>query len=180
MFQGTGLSLDKDLVPIVKVPAIDSRQRHAVVYNMSRVLRKSHQDTFPLFFVSTGLRNRGEIPYPLTEISEKTVDLMHKCLHQMFDILHQLDTECRELYKKTISYDELFQFVESGHVSLPAAACYAKKFELERLDIGMERGLLTEQTMGIYEIALQLEKKYSFFKKYHFMIKSSLHNFDVL
>jgi hypothetical protein len=179
MFSGTKLSLDKDLVPIVKVPAIDSRQRHAVVYNMSRVLRGSHQDTFPLFFVAVGLRNRGEIPYPLTEISEKTVTLMHKCLTDMFDILSQLDTECKAMWHKTISYEELLEFAEHGFVSLPAAACYAKKFKLEKLDIGMERGLIADQTSRVFEIALELEKKYDFFKKYHYMIKNSLHNFDV-
>ncbi|AIK68330.1 hypothetical protein P10VF_117 [Rhizobium phage vB_RleM_P10VF] len=179
MFQGTDLGLDDSLVPIVKVPEINSRQRHAVVYNMSRVLRNSHQDTFPLFFAAVGLRNRGEIPYPLSELSEKTVDLMHRCLREMFDVLSQLEDECRVLWRQTLSYDELFDLTVSGDVSVPAAACYAKKFQLEKLDIGNDRSLLKEQTMRVYEIALKLEKNWNFFKLYRLLVKNSLHNFDI-
>lgn len=179
MFSGTNLKLDKDLVPILKLPAIDTKQKHAVIHNMHRVLRKSHEDTFPLFFVATGLRNQGEIPYPLNILSEKTVDMMHRCLKEMFDVLQPLDKECYLLWQQEHNFESLFEACLKGEVSVPAAACYAKKFGVEYIDIGISLGLQEEQILNVFNVALRLEKEWDFFKKYHQLVKKSLHNFDV-
>jgi hypothetical protein len=179
IFKGKDLKLDDKLVPVFKIPKIDTKQKHAAVHNMSKVLRNSHEDTFPLFFVATGLRNKGEIPYPLNILSEKDISMMHRCLKDMFDILGNLDQECFILWETKNDYESLFTQCVQGKMSIPAAACYARKFGVERIDVGMDLGLQEEQMKSVFDVALKLEKDYRFFTKYHMLVKRSLHNFDV-
>jgi hypothetical protein len=179
IFKGKKLKLDDKLVPVFKIPKVDTKQKHAAIHNMSRVLRKSHEDMFPLFFVSVGLRNKGEIPYPLNILSDKDIDMMHRCLKEMLDILLQLKRECYEIWEETHNYESLFQSCLKGDISVPAAACYARKFGIERIDLGMELGLQEEQLKSVFDIALSLEKESRFFTKYHMLVERSLLGFDL-
>jgi hypothetical protein len=132
-----------------------------------------------LFFVAAALRNGGEIPYPLNLLSEKQINLMHKSLKDMFDVLLLLDDECRVLWDLKHDFDSLLDACISGAVSVPAAACYAKKFRLEHLDIGIGYGLEKEQILNVFQVALRLEREWDFFKKYRLLVQRSLHRFDV-
>lgn len=178
MFEGKKLRLDENLVPIIKVPKVDSNKKHLVIHNMWNVLGKSHQDTFPLIFMGLGLRTGGMIPHPISPLSDASINKIRQSLKDSFDVLSNLENECRELWNERHSYETLFQSVVDKRVSVPAAACYARKFEIERVDMGMT-SLEFDRVSRILDVALEAEKNYKFFVKFYQMVKKSLYRIDV-
>ena len=171
MFSGTDLNLDEELIPVLKMPKADSKQKHAAFHNITRVLRNKDSDVFSLFFVCVGIQNRGVIPYPLELLSETQISKMHSWVSSMFEILNSLDYECSVLWKEKHDFESLLESCVKGEISVPAAACYAKRFRIEKIDLGIERGLVSEQIENVMETCFKLEKRYDFFKKYRLLVQ---------
>ena len=166
LFFATGkMKFDEDHVPIVKVPALDEKKNKFLTINMDRALSNIHSDLFPLYFVSVGIRKLGTIPTPFQDMGPKEILFMKDSMKRMIRELAYLRQEWNSKKDEHFSFDMLLDETIKNRCSVPFAVMYAKKHSIERLDLGMNDGLLRMNVGKILERCFLLERDYSFFSK---------------
>ena len=159
------MKFDEDHVPIVKTPAPDEKKNKFLVMNMDRALSNIHHDLFPLYFVSVGIRKLGNIPTPFQDLGPKEIDFMKGSMKRMIKELAYLRQEWNMKKDEHFSYETLLEEMIKNRCSVPFAVMYAKKNDLEKLDLGMSEGLLRMNAGLVLDRCVHLERDYSFFSK---------------
>jgi hypothetical protein len=166
LFKGQKIKLDDEDVPIFRVPDLTTGKNRFLAKNMKSLLRSIHSDMFPLYFVGIGVRRLGVLPDPFKELSINEISTMKKQHDDFIRLLANLRSECFELFKKKLTYEDLREAIVKGDVSVPAAAVYAAKHGSERFDIGSEKlGLVMESVTNVFDLCIRLQKENFFFTR---------------
>lgn len=171
------LKLDSELVPIIKVPSLDTNKSMAMQLNIKRVLRKTHPDLHPLFFVSLAIWNKGDIPYPFDSLSDNQIDRIQRGVLQQLEFLSVFDKEYASIEGLSLNHDDLIDLILSDDVSVAAASRYAVEKNVERIDFGFST-IARDRMETVFEMTTYLEEKHQFFTKHHLLAKRIIERRD--
>ena len=177
IFQGTKLNLDTDLVPVLSIP--ETKKARAMMHRMKDVVGRKDKALYPLFFVGLGIQNGGDVFHPFENISQETAKKIHRLVDKNLYELGRLEQDCQAIWKTPISREELLNMLIDNELSIPAGACYAARYFSEKngdLDFGLKMSLRMERVNEVFEKAVDLERKYDFFKRYRKLAERLIKN----